>query len=154
MLEVALTLEIDSDADKRSPLINRVSEALTTYFDGRSYGSDIEGFLIGVICIKTHPGYEAWFKKRRPRYRAFERVDMHDGTHLEVRNSYGYDIKFEPNDCYEAFVNGSEEEALALLIDLLIDSLSNFDKLPKKVRDFDAATFKKDAADFLRTLTV
>ena len=129
-MEFGLTLEIDSKAYKKANLINDLSEELEKYFKNKNYGNDIEEYLIGVICIKTKEGFEDWYKKRKPRY-------------VAKGKSYTYDIKFD-DESYDRFVEGSDHKSTRMLVKEIKDSLTNLDKLSKKVRDFEKDRFISD----------
>lgn len=70
-MEFAITQEVDTNASKKSHIIQKVSDDLQNYLKEKNYGSDIETFLIGFISIKTKLGYE-WYKERKPRYIAYK----------------------------------------------------------------------------------
>jgi hypothetical protein len=66
---------------------------------------------------------------------------------LEINNHYSYDIKLPYND----FTSISHAESLQMLINIILESLVHFDKMPKKVEDFDAVKFKADLSKFLKS---
>nr|WP_315394754.1 hypothetical protein [uncultured Sphingobacterium sp.] len=48
------------------------------------------------------------------------------------------------SDEYEGFVSGNDYDSIELLKTRILESLSNLDKLPKAVKDFDKEKFKMD----------
>ena len=71
---------------------------------------DIDHIFIGCICIKTLPGYEDWFKARRPRLQKESTVQLLDGNKKVIYNSFSFDFKIDPDE-YEYFVNSSDSES-------------------------------------------
>lgn len=52
------------------------------------------------------------------------------------------------NEVYEDFVDSSNEESVKILAKEIINSLSNLESLPKKIKNFDRKTFKNDFRTF------
>jgi len=145
-MEFGLTQEIDAEAESKSVLINSLSSLLESYFSNKEYGKGIEHFLIGIICVRSRPGYEDWFKVRKPKYKAVDKIKMPDGRVNELHGVYSYDIKLD----FERFVNSSNNESEKLLASEILNSLSHLDALPKKVKDFDEERFKSDLQEFFQ----
>lgn len=141
-----ITQDIDAEAESKSVLINSLSSLLKSYFSNKEYGKGIEHFFIGVICVKYRPGYEDWFKVRKPKYKVVDKIKMPDGRVNELQGVYSYDIKLD----FERFVNSSDDESEKLLASEILNSLSHLDALPKKVKDFDKERFKADMEAFFK----
>ncbi|MCD6011277.1 MAG: hypothetical protein K0Q79_1139 [Flavipsychrobacter sp.] len=92
-------------------LIKHLADAINKHVSGDNYGADIEHYFIGFICIKTPPGYEEWYKNRRPRYRELAKTKGLDGSVIETKRIYSYDIKIE-NAEYDKFISLSDELTL------------------------------------------
>jgi len=142
-----ITQEIDAEAESKSVLINSLSGLLKSYFSNKEYGKDIEHYFIGIICVRYRPGYEDWFRIRKPKYKAVDKIKMPDGKYLQLHGVYSYDIKLD----FERFVNSSEKESKKLLASEILNSLSYLDALPKKVKDFDKERFKSDMEQFFKS---
>lgn len=95
----------------------------------------------------TRPGYEDWFKVRKPRYQAISKVKMLDGNIKEQRGVFTYDVKLD----FETFVSATEEGSRKILAIEILNSLFNLDALPKKVKDFDKERFKEDIEQFFKS---
>jgi len=145
-MEFGITQEIDVEAERKSNLITALSNLLKSFFVRKGYGIDIEHFFIGVICIKDRPGYEDWFKVRKPRYKAIQKTKQFDGQIKESHGVYSYDIKLD----FEQFVTSSDAASQQLLISEILKSLTHLDNLPKKIKDFDKEQFKHDLSSFLK----
>jgi len=147
MMKFAIAQEIDLEASKKEHIIEKVSNLIKSFLSNKDYGDDLQHFYIGCICIKTPPGYEEWFKIRRPRYKAKTTVKKLDGSKIELYGVFSYDIKPD----YERFVYSSDEESERILAEEILKSLSHFDRLSKRVKNFDAKRFKRDLEHFLKT---
>ena len=151
-MDFGIALEIDLEVYSRSAIVNSISDALTAHFLNKSYGNDIERIDVGFICVRPVAGLEEFSKQRKPRYVSSKKIKMIDGSFKEIKNAYSYDIKLDATS-FDSFAKASDSEASSMVIDLLIESLSNFDNLPKKVKDFDVELFKKEVTNFLRDLS-
>lgn len=141
-----ITQEIDLEVEPKSAVIYKVSDLIKRFLSNRSYGDELQNFFIAFICVKPRPGYEKWFTIREPKYKSLEKIKLADGSEKELIGVFGYDLKLD----FENFLQSSEEEAEILLGSEIIKSLSNFDKLPKKVKNFDSDQFKNDLELFLQ----
>ena len=143
-MEFTITIEADLEAEKKINLIINLSNNLKEYFKNRTFGKDISTVLIGCICIKTKVGYEEWYKQRKPKYVDFKITKSKITNEVfEVKNTYSYYIKLD-DESYNTFINSTDEESKKLLVSEILTSLSNFDTLPNKVKDFDKEKFKAD----------
>jgi hypothetical protein len=148
-MKFSITLEIDKDAEHKSNLINTLSEEMNLFFVDKHFGNDILNYYIGCICVKTLPGYEKWYRVRKPKYNELEIIKniFLDGNDTEIRNSFSNDIKIDDEE-YDDFITVSDEESKKILAKKIIESLENLDKLPKKVKDFDKERFMDDLKSF------
>lgn len=143
-MKFRISQELDTNAYIKSDLIESISSKLEFFLKNKNYGNDIETFFIGFIVIKTKKGLEGMFKERKPKYINQKQVKNRlTGESIEIVKEYSYDIKFD-NELYDQFVNGTDELSKKLFVQKLLESLKNFDKLPKEVRNFDVETFKED----------
>ena len=141
-------LEIDSEAYKKARLIQELFDDLGEFVSSNDFGSGIEHYTIGVVCIFTRPGYEEWYKERKPRFRNEQKIKALDGESILLKKSYSYDIKFD-NEQYHEFVSATDQESRKILARRIIDSFANLEKLPKHVKDFDRASFVKGVEGYL-----
>jgi hypothetical protein len=143
-MDFSLTQESNLEGDKNIQLIE-FSNSLKEYFIIKSYGEDLNHFVIGIICVK--PEFETFFKVRKPRYKAIDKIKLLDGNTVELIGVYGYDIKLNFNE----FVSATETESRKILAQEILNSLSNLEDLPKKVKDFDKERFKEDIEQFFKS---
>lgn len=139
-----ITLEIDREAEHKSNLIHQLSDEIEIFLNEKDYGADIENYLLGCICIKTKEGYEGWYEVRRPKYTDYKKVvNRLTGAEMEISKTFENDLKID-NELYETFIDCSDEESKKILANEILNSLSNLDSLPKKVKNFDKETFRND----------
>lgn len=146
-MNFGITQEIDVQAGTKSDIVISLSESLGDFLSDIDYGNDIQNFFIGCICVMKRPGYEDWFKVRKPRYQAISKVKLLDGSVKQQKGVFTYDIKLD----FEAFVSATDEESKRILALEILKSLSNLDALPKKVKDFDKEQFKTDIEQFFKS---
>ncbi|WP_152640792.1 hypothetical protein [Flavobacterium sp. 316] len=153
MMNFKITLEIDNNAEKKAKDIIDLSEQLHSHFLSKNYGSDVKEVLIGAIIIKTRPGYEDWFKIRKPKYIDYKKTkNKLTGIEMIVDKSFSFDIKID-DAIYDDFILSDVMEGKKIISSTIINSLSNLDYLKKKVKDFDIDKFKKDIIFFLEEYT-
>lgn len=145
-MNFGISQEIDVEAEEKSSVIIFLSHKLKGYLSDRDYGQDVQNIFIGCICVKPREGYEEWFKIRKPRYKAIDKIKLLDGNTVELIGVYGYDIKLNFNE----FVAATETKSRKILAQEILNSLSNLDALPKKVKDFDKEKFKSDMKTFFK----
>lgn len=141
-MRFALTVEVSSEIAHKTQLINNLSNNLAEHFLDKDYGNEVIRILIHVICVA--PEFE-WFSiVRKPRYK-FYRKYKRDGVEIIEDRDFMFDLKIE----YESFKNQTDEENNKMLASELIKSLSNVEKLPKRVKDFGREKFREDVENFL-----
>jgi hypothetical protein len=131
-------------------MITKLSNSLQSYFNDKFYGEDILSVSIGLILAKTIKGYEDWYKAKKPKYIQHEiKKSKLTGDTSEVQKMFQYEIKL--NDIFlEKFSNSSIQESYSLLCNEILISLSSFDSLPKKIKDFDKKAFRADLEDYFK----
>ncbi|HVH06187.1 MAG TPA: hypothetical protein VNE71_09340 [Myxococcota bacterium] len=134
-------MEIDAEAERNARAVHDFGTFLSDAM-AEDYGVGIRSFTIGIICVRSRPGYENWYRPRKPRYRKREILRLPGGNE-ELTNTFGYDIRLT-DDEYDRFVTESSRAAVELISGRLTDSLSNLDALPRAVKDFDRARFEAD----------
>lgn len=143
-MKFTITLEIDREAAHKASLIQELSTDINRFLDKKYYGRDILKYLLGCICVKTKVGYEDWFKIRKPKYTDYKKaINKLTGLEMEIIKTFENDFKLD-NDIYEEFVALSDEVSYKILAREILNSLTNLDSLPKKVKDFNKEAFKND----------
>lgn len=72
-------------------MVSEISTELSTYFDGKEYGSDIEEMIVCIITV--NPEFDFFFKVRKPNYTKGEKTVIVDGVSVFLRNTLQLDIK-------------------------------------------------------------
>jgi hypothetical protein len=141
-MRVALTIETSVGiTDEKTNLIINLSNKLSEYFLDKDYGGDVKVILIRIICVA--PEFD-WFSTiRKPRYKFYGK-HIRDGVEIIEDRLFSFSLKID----YENFKNQSDEQNEQMLASEILESLSNLDSLPKKVKDFDKVQFKEDMKIF------
>jgi hypothetical protein len=135
-MEFGITLEIDSQASSKAEIIQNFSDELSKLICSHSFGVDVEQIIIGFICILTVPGYEEWYKERKPRF-------------TKANKTFCFDIKVDGQK-YESFVQGNNNSSRIFLATEILGALTKIDKIPKHVKDFNRDLFKEKITEYLQ----
>ncbi len=136
--------------EKRTLLDSFTTDYLKKYFERRYYGEDVQKIWIHVILVNTPQGWKHLIKAHRPRYYDdFEHVYA-DGTTIRCKKEFDIEIGFD-NELYDSFLAADEEQAKKILARETLKALELLDKLPKKVKDFDKESFKRDVESLYRS---
>jgi hypothetical protein len=141
-------MEIGEEAVESCNYVQAFVDRLSEFIRARNYGSGIEHFTVGLIAIRSKPGYEDWYKQRRPRFQKVQRYRVPgQSTVVEFHNCYSYDIKLS-DDEIDQFV-ASSESAIKLFAQRLVSSLANLQSPSMKKRRFDVKAFREDLQGFV-----
>jgi hypothetical protein len=146
-MKFGVSMEIEKSAQKSWLELQAVVDSLSKFVETHEYGTGIEHFTVGLVCIKTKPGYEAWYKQRKPMFRKKQIINSIDGSKLEYKNTYSYDIKLTDEEIDNFIISG--KNAIKIFCDRFLDSLSNLDTPSMKKRDFDRIKFKNVIQNFI-----
>ncbi len=150
-MKFGVSQEVNWKAEESSYALQNFVDELAVKISSQDYGTAIEHFIIGFICIRTEPGYEEWYKERKPRFRKLKKVKLSLGQISELHNIYSYDIKLSDAEV-DIFVS-AKDKGLKLFCNRLISSLSHFDSPSMKKRDFNSKAFQVDMKRFIRELS-
>jgi len=148
-MNINIGLTIDTEAKNKSMVIYDFSEKMKLFFVNKVYGNDIENYTIGLKCIKVPKGYEKFSKQKKPPY-VFDKVtkNIYTGEDHKMYKLLIVDIVIAIEE-YEKFVYGTDRENLKIIAERILETTTNYDLLPKKVKDFDKKLFKQDMYYFL-----
>ena len=146
--------EIDHRMLNKSSWIEDFSKQyLIPAFEDQSYGPDILNVVIVIILIRHEPGYEAWYKPRRPKYiEHYESVSYITGEPVrwEWNKRFVIEIRFN-NDVYDEFLKADDEQSKRIIARETLKALELLDKVPKRLKDFDKERFRTDVANYYRS---
>lgn len=149
-MEFGIGMEIENEASQSCSDVQVFVDRLSKFIRSRYYGTGVEHFTIGLIVIRSRPGYEAWFKQRKPLFRKIQKIQiLTDQSVMELHNCYSYDIKLSDEEIDKFVVSG--ESAIKLFCQRFISSLSNFESPSMKKRDFDLPAFRDDVQSFINS---
>ena len=139
-MDFAIVSETDAAGYRRAKLVTKVSKHLEDRLRNEDFGEGVQNFYIGLIWQRVPKGFEKFEKEERAARYAVKESERIFGRIEEFRNLFEYDIKLTDPQ-YGRFVEGSESEAQALLVDLLVGSLTKLDAIPAAV-NFDVPRFR------------
>lgn len=157
-MKLQLTVvELESGTEEKVNLIRRFSASyLENTFLDKDYGSDVETIMIIICVIQMRPGFENWYKVKRPKYTEYKSwyttfgIDDPDIPEFkEIKKRFDIEIRFK-DQLYDDFMDADEEEAKRILARETLKALELLDKLPKRLKNFDKERFKADVAAYYR----
>lgn len=140
-MKFGLTVEASIGIEGKTNIIQQLSDEISAFIKNRNYGHGVQKLLIGVICVA--PEFEFFTKVRKPRYTAYRKYVRYDTEFVEDR-IFCFDLKLD----YVKFRSQTDDQNRKMLAKEILNSLSNLDALPKKVKDFDKEQFRKDMKIF------
>lgn len=156
-MDFSLALTIDSFsigesmAQKKSVLINDFFRQINAYIKGRDYGNGIYQYLVSLYVVNPPKGYEHLHKDFKPKFTEYKALtNKLSGEKMEIEKQFHYSVKIKGEN-FEEFVCATDEESKKILAQEILNSLSNLDALPKKVKDFDKERFKEDIEQFFKS---
>lgn len=142
-MRLALTIETSVGvSEDKTNLIIGLSHKLSEYFSAKHYGDDLVQIYIRIICVSRE--FDWFSTERMPKYVSYRKYVNRDGIEIIEDRVLSFSKKID----YESFKNQSDDENKKMLASAILDSLSNLDALPKKVKDFDKERFKEDVKAF------
>jgi len=142
-MEFNITSESNLD-NHQFQILKNLTDELSLFLSDKDYGSSIQSFIIGLICVK--PEFEIFLKVRKPKY-IEDKTEIVDGESYHILHQYTYDIKLD----WKMVMNLTDEMFHKILVKEIEKSLVHLDNLPKKIKDFDANRLKQDLVEHLRT---
>ncbi|NQX41290.1 hypothetical protein SAMN05421820_107169 [Pedobacter steynii] len=143
-MKFGLAITITHKVEGKSKIIQSLSEDLKRHFHNRQYGADIKAYTIGIVCVS--PQFEQFFKPKKPRYTKGVKVVNFDGIPITLEDSFEYLIRID----FDEFKNADEEMSKKILGREILASLTIFEKMKSKIKDFDISSFKADLEDYFK----
>ncbi|APU97135.1 hypothetical protein BV902_12890 [Sphingobacterium sp. B29] len=148
-MDFNIALTIDSRAGGKSHILSNLSIYLKKSFKDKDYGADLLNYTLGFTSVLAPEGYEHFFEKKKPLYVSDRTTkNRFTGEQHHMYKLFIDSIVIEP-DQYEDFVSGTDLHSLEIIKAKIFESLSNLDRLPKKVKDFDKERFRIDMRNLL-----
>lgn len=141
--------ELDEEMSIKLPVIKEFSTFIAKFLSDKDYGNGLKSLRLIFILIKTKKGYEAWFKTRKPKFTEHKILETFSGKKIEIDKEFVIESRID-NESYDNFLKATETESRKILAHEILNSLSNLDVLPKKVKDFDKERFKADMEAFFK----
>jgi hypothetical protein len=135
-LQIGIAIESDSKAQNNITDITSFSDALNIEMENSKFGNSVLNIFVGFICMATEPGFEQFFKERKPRFKKKQISTGFDGVKIEDENVFTYDIKLS-NSEYETFCAATKNEAISFFAKHLVSSFSKLDHLKTRLKGLD-----------------
>ncbi len=140
--------ELDEIISHKLGSVGSFSEIINEHFSPLSYGNGVNSIVLIIILIRTKPGYEKWYKVRKPKFIEHKVIENKlTGCCKIIEKEFVIETRLDFDD-FDNFLNSSETLGKKILASEILKSLSNLDSLPKKVKDFDKERFMKDMKTF------
>ncbi len=140
---------MDSRAGGKSRILTNLSTNMNTFFKDKDYGADLQNYTLGFTSVLAPEGYGHFFEKKKPLY-VSDRITKNrfTGERHHMYRLFIDSILIEPHE-YEDFVTGTDHNSLQIVKAKIVESLSNLNRFPKKVKDFDKERFRIDMRNLL-----
>lgn len=139
---IYLTQEASGSIPEKFKFINEYGDRLNSFFNGRSYGADLEVLYIALFCMSSE--YESFFKIRKPKYTSEGKQYIYKGTRQQSEDkSLVYELRLD----YDIYLKTNEVKTL--LAQDIIKSLDTISTV-KKIKDFELSKFKIDFEFFFQ----
>jgi hypothetical protein len=144
-LSIAVT---ESFSVNRTPIIYELSKQINQFIKAEVYGDDVKKIKVGFIMALNRPGYEHWYKPKKISYTDY-RVSKSrlTGETIEINKQLSFEIRLDENQI-GCFLNSNETEAQKLIVQEVVNYLSQIKTLPRKIADFDKNSFVNNLKEF------
>jgi len=148
-MNLKFVLTIDDEARPKTDLIDLMFNRISRFVKNNNYGNGVRELLISVQIINPPEGYEHMYRDIKPRF-IKNRVITNKltGEKIHIDRQFHYGIKIE-GKLFSTFARETDDESEKVLASEIVKSLSNLDKLPKTIRDFNKDKFKLDIQNTL-----
>lgn len=152
-MKIQFAFEMESDFNRFTRLITEIGNQLNMQCLMGNYGNAVEAIIIGIIMVKTRPGYEQWFKERRIRFTEKQVLRNHLNQLVEVNKRLTYGLKFVDDELTQ-IKNYNDTEFTAFFLNKLIRSFEKFNKLPKAASGFQHKDFVSDILNGINKIKI
>jgi len=148
-MKITINLTTETAVRKKVKIIDLLFDKINCFLETADYGSDLLELNIDLSIVNPSKEYEHLYKSFKPRYINHKiKKNSFTGESYEINKSFYYSILIK-GDKYMSFVNSTDKVSESILAKSFLESFSNFDFLPKKVKDFNREKFESDLHIFL-----
>lgn len=143
--------EVDQEAFHRLQDTIEVTDRINEWIKEKNYGEDIPNYAMYCICVKSRPGYEDWFKVRKPKFvnKKGKRNNSSEEV-FSITKVFFHEIKIDGQD-FDLFIRANNLESQKFILDTIINSLESREGVPKKIKSFDFEKFRDDLIELKST---
>lgn len=151
-MKITLALTLDKDVQSKANLVHDLFKDINEFVAIRDYGKDLHDLFIICRIINPPIGFEHLYKDFKPKFIEYKSlINKLTGEPFVIERQFSYCIKIQGKK-FKDFIAATEIESKKILGLEILSSLSNFDKLTTRVKDFDKEKFKADMQEFLGSL--
>lgn len=148
---IKFSFECEEAYSRFLPIIKEIENQLNQLIEKEKYGNIVNEIYIGIILIKTRPGYEKWFKERKLKFKASQILRNQLYQLIELKNILSFDIKFEDDELYHISTL-TDFEFMNYFKIKINNSFVKLQKLPRAAANFDYKKFISDVSPLLKGL--
>lgn len=132
--------------EKRT-MLYELSNRLNIYLGDKHFGNDVMKIETGFIMALPQPGYENWYKEKRPRYIEYRKTASKlTGESIETTKTIKYEVKLLDEIMYQ-FTGSDNNTSRHIILNEFVRSLEKLANIIKKT-DFELENFKSSLIDF------
>jgi hypothetical protein len=148
-MKFSIVLKVDVKVQKKAQLAHAFGDVIKEYLRDRDYGEDVKDYMLLMIIYERSSPLT---RLNKPTYVDHKvKTNRFTGLPVEMNKLLLNEVLLTGAD-YASFIAADDEGSKKIMAKMVLASLSNLENLPKKVKDFDKAKFKRDLEDlFLRT---
>lgn len=142
-MEVIIAKTFSNDTGHDLNYLLDFSNEVESYFKNLTFGDDVTAVNINLICVSKN--YEPFFKPKKIKYlKNKTRFKIH-GLTGELEKLIDYDVPLD----FVRFKNSSTNENIQYVINEIVSSLRELDKLKGKIKHFEFEKFKVELDKFI-----
>lgn len=146
-IKLDFTFETDSTSEEYIYAVKEVLEELSVHVKAHSYGVGLDTISIHVRMLRVQKGFEGFFQLKKPKFVKNKGKEV--ASSIDKKNRFEYEILFK-NITICKLINSDKPSTKELVGKEVIDSLSNLQKLPKSLSNFNADAFKNAVISFFK----
>ena len=148
-MEFSISLTIDKDAAFKASVVDSISHSIRAFVSSGQYGTGLSSFMIIMYIIDSRKATHGLHKLFRPKYTLKKIIKNRlTGELLVIEKQFDYSVKLSNHE-YDNFIALSNEQSKKIIVDILIDSLDNFNRFPSDIENFDKVRFVSDIRNYL-----
>lgn len=124
--------------------IHELNSKMETFFHNKLYLDKVEEYSVGLICVS--PGFDEFFKPRRPKYyedKILKAKGLPGPEEIHLKHHLFFELKLD----YATFFPSNKEEGYNIIAQSFLKFLEEL-KYPSAIKNFDKKRFNNDMREF------